>query len=546
MENSLRPGDRLKHFVIKKLIGSGGMGDVYLAHDESLSRDVAIKTLKIDPELYGENMDTVRRFLSEAKVLAQLQDPSITTIYYISKAEEKFPFIVMEYLQGHSLKEYYETQPVDLELALEVLIQVSKGLQIVHQKGIIHRDIKPANLFKTENGYIKILDFGIAKWLDDPGRAETRTNQFVGSLMYTPPEVFKGSASNERLDIYSLGITLMTMIVGEQPFDGGTSYEVMDQIQNSQARFPNKIKAKLPGEFVDLIYQMVEKDPRDRPQSMQQVYERANQIKLGATNAKGLSFNIQDDSDVVDVETNELNEILYEKQKTQKRQRLTATHKTLKASKVRKAKEKKKSKALSPAAAALIFFLGIAFAAFLNRSKLKKAAQVEPPKPAVEQQKVEEAAQYREEEVVQVGEPEMDSPEKKSNEDFELEVEPSGEEANIPQVSNLAEALKVAQDKRIPKLAISLRSISERVEKRRAEGKPLNMVEERFVPNIVQEMNKGDYAAAEERAIKALGVLKMFENKYGNGNNNGSYGNRGRMPSRSRGNFKGRRRYDRQ
>lgn len=520
MENSLRPGDRLKHFVIKKLIGSGGMGDVYLAHDETLSRDVAIKTLKIDPELYMDNIDTVKRFLSEAKVLAQLQDPSITTIYYISKAEEKFPFIVMEYLEGLSLKECYETLPVEFNLALDVLIQVSKGLEIVHKKGIIHRDIKPANLFKTTSGYIKILDFGIAKWLDDPGGAETKTNQFVGSLIYTPPEVFKKSVSNEALDIYSLGITVMTIITGEQPFDGSTTYEVLDQIQNTQARFPLKVKNLLPQDFVDLIYQMVEKDPRDRPKSMQEVYQRASEIKLGRTAASKMSFNIQDDSDVVDINTNDLNERLYQKEKTRSQKRLkptgTHTRSRAKSSSITKTHSIRPKKAtnnnLRNIAAVVVFALLFGIA---KKRMNQKEQHPSEKSPVVQTEKIEKIEEVENQE-------NTPEPEEEVVEAVEPKVEEEPVVQSFPSVDNLDDAIVVSQDKRLVKLEVSLRALKNKVETGRSDGKDFYFLEKMHLPYIYDSMSKGSYAEAETRAAKAVGILKMLENKHSAPGNNDS------------------------
>lgn len=280
MKYSLKAGDRLKHFVIKKPIGHGGMGEVYLAHDESLSRDVAIKTLSVLPEEYADNFANIKRFLSEAKVLAQLSDPSFTTIYYVSTLDEQLPFIVMEYLEGSSLKDYYQSQRVTFSFALKVLQQVSHALSIAHAKDIIHRDIKPANLFVTDSGQVKILDFGIAKWLNDPNRVETKHNEFMGSLMFTPPEILDGDSSHDKIDIYALGITLMTMLEGDYPFQADSQYELMDQIRNDPALFSKSFSRNLPAQLVDLIYQMVEKDPRDRPRNMQEVYQRSLKLNL--------------------------------------------------------------------------------------------------------------------------------------------------------------------------------------------------------------------------------------------------------------------------
>lgn len=491
MGNSLKPGDRLKHFVIKKLIGSGGMGDVWLAHDESLSRDVAIKTLQIDPDEYMENFDNVKRFLSEAKVLAQLQDPSITTIFYISKLEEKFPFIVMEYLEGQSLKEYYLTNPVNLDLILDVLIQVSKGLEIAHRKGIIHRDIKPANLFKTESGYIKILDFGIAKWLDDPGGAKTNTNQFVGSLIYTPPEVFKSSGVSDKIDIYSLGITAMTMITGEQPFNGETTYNVLDQIQNVQARFPEPIKKKLPEKLVDLIYQMVEKDPRDRPESMQEVYQIANQIKSGTNSINVASFNIKDDSNVIDIDTSELNKALYAKEKTKSANKKDLPRKKkLKTKKVVRKKESGLKVSVVAACFVLIALIG-GVAKFLKNQAINEI-EVTQKVYMPDESQVDEAVEEQNKEI----------------------------ETSSVNIKTIQEAINYANENNKYILKVSLEKIQDRINKGRQDGTSYEFAEKVQIPRILKAINENDFEEAQKLSTNANLVFKRMDKNYDESTNN--------------------------
>lgn len=278
MKTTLAEGEKLKHFTIKKLLGAGGMGEVYLANDESLSRDVAIKILKV-PEGDDEiSTDAIRRFLSEAKVLAQLSTETITTIHYISKAEERFPFIVMEFLEGDNLKDYSKKNNLTIGFLLKALMQLAQGMQLVHDKGIIHRDIKPANLFITNQNKFKILDFGIAKWKDDTVGIETKTNQFVGSLMYAAPEVFQSKDFDHRVDIYSLGLSIVSLIVGRPPFEGATTYQVLNQIQYEDIRLGDELAALVPEDLLIFLYKMIEKDPDDRPANMLEVYNRASEI----------------------------------------------------------------------------------------------------------------------------------------------------------------------------------------------------------------------------------------------------------------------------
>lgn len=279
MKYTLKPGTRLQHFVIKKLIGIGGMGAVYLAEDTSLSRDVAIKTLHIAPEDYVNNIDRVKRFIEEAKVLAQLSSPNITIIHYISKVDDEIPFIVMELLKGETLKQYSKKKTINLNFALKVLIEVSDALEMVHEKGIVHRDIKPGNLFLTKNGEIKILDFGIAKWDNEQSLVRTKTNQLVGSVDYLPPEVFTGKKSHKTIDVYALGITIMNLMTEEDiMLNDTTTIEISMHDELRHPRLPKEMERELPREFIDLLYDMVKEDPDQRPQSMKEIHFRSTGI----------------------------------------------------------------------------------------------------------------------------------------------------------------------------------------------------------------------------------------------------------------------------
>lgn len=289
MSNTFETGEKLKHFVIKKLLGEGGMGEVYLAYDESLSRDVAIKTLKLAKGELHDSLDAVRRFLSEAKVLAQLKSYAITTIYYISKEEENVPYIIMEFLEGQSLKEYSKAQHLNIQFIVDCLIEVSEGLQEAHKKGIIHRDIKPANLFFTKDQKFKILDFGIAKWEGAATVELTEANHFVGSLLYAAPECFNNTYDH-RIDIYSLGISMIELIAGRIPFESSTTYKLLHQIQHKDIRFNDRISEILPNDLTSLLYEMVEKDPGDRPQSILEVSKRAKKIKKSYQKILGRSI----------------------------------------------------------------------------------------------------------------------------------------------------------------------------------------------------------------------------------------------------------------
>lgn len=194
----------IKHFVIEKLIGSGGMADIYKAFDKKLNRYVAIKVIK--SEQAGD--ESIRRFVSEARILAQLNHPNITQIYEIFKKDRHY-YIVMEYLDGQDLKTYIKTNEVLLKDLVTMFQSLAEAFIEVHEKGILHRDIKPSNLFITNRGMLKIIDFGISKWDADPNNVKTQKNFFIGSLQYTAPEVFADGKQSIASDIYALGLSLL-------------------------------------------------------------------------------------------------------------------------------------------------------------------------------------------------------------------------------------------------------------------------------------------------------------------------------------------------
>lgn len=283
---------QIPNFKIIKPIGSGGMGDVYLAEDNRLKRKVAIKVLKTNSE---ENIDAdaIKRFITEARSIAQVNHPNIITVFDIIEQSEEnpHPMIVMEYLRGKNLKEYcleHETTP---EFFLKILKELADAFALVHKNKIIHRDIKPSNIFICEHGQAKILDFGIAKWNDDPDSAETTVNQFVGTVYYTPPEVFAFGKQQENTDIYSLGLSIISSILQDVPFKGETISEVVENIKFQDVRIPPLLEGKLPEPLTELLYEMIEKDPHDRPNNMEEVSSRCHKI-LNKTSPQNLQVSL--------------------------------------------------------------------------------------------------------------------------------------------------------------------------------------------------------------------------------------------------------------
>jgi Kae1-associated kinase Bud32 len=270
-------GDMIKKYEITDLIGEGGMGAVYKGRDTILDRIVAIKLIKPKEEDDNIPFEAYQRFFSEAKTLAKINHHSITTIYDID-VDTEIPSIVMEYLEGTSLKEYIETHVIETDFIVNVLITISEALCYAHEKDIIHRDIKPTNIFITTDGRVKILDFGIAKSKDDINQYETLSNEYIGSMAYTPPEVFQFVEQSELTDIYALGLTLLTCMIGEHPFHSETTKEMMYEICNSDLKVPRSTARKYDKRLVELLKKMAHRDPKARVQTMKEVFKEIGDI----------------------------------------------------------------------------------------------------------------------------------------------------------------------------------------------------------------------------------------------------------------------------
>lgn len=262
-------------YEITELIGVGGMADVYKAQDVMENRPVAVKILK--PE-FSKDEEFLRRFRNESKAIAVLSHPNIVKIYDVGFTDE-IQFIVMEYIDGITLKEFIEQQGVlKWKDALHFITQILRALQHAHDKGIVHRDIKPQNIMLFSDGTIKVMDFGIARFSRIDGK--TMSDKTIGSVHYISPEQAQGLMTDERSDIYSVGIMLYEMLTGRKPFDGDKAVAVAVKHMQEKAINPREIMPSIPEALEEIVIHAMEKKPADRYQSAAEMIRDIDTFKL--------------------------------------------------------------------------------------------------------------------------------------------------------------------------------------------------------------------------------------------------------------------------
>ena len=261
-------------YEIKEIIGVGGMANVYKAYDSIDDRAVAVKILRDE---HMENDELLRRFRNESKAIAVLSHPNIVKVYDVSFNED-IQYIVMEHIDGITLKEYIEQQKVlRWKEAVHFTVQILRALQHAHDKGIVHRDIKPQNIMLLEDGTIKVADFGIARFAR--ASQHTVTDKAIGSVHYISPEQAKGELSDEKSDIYSIGVMLYEMTTGTLPFDADSPVSVARKQIQSQAKRPREINPDIPEGLEDITIRAMQKDPARRYQSAAEMLRDIDEFK---------------------------------------------------------------------------------------------------------------------------------------------------------------------------------------------------------------------------------------------------------------------------
>ncbi len=260
-------GQALGHYRIVEKIGAGGMGEVYEAEDSHLQRRVALKLL---PEGMVSDSNAVERFIREAQAASALNHPNIVTIHEIGESGTN-RFIVMEFILGRTLRTMIGPS-VDLELLARIGEQVAKALAVAHAAGIVHRDVKPENIMVRNDGYVKVLDFGLARLVPTSSSAtlatagnNTEAGTILGTVAYMSPEQARGEVTSSATDMFSLGTVLYEMSTGQHPFPADSQIGVLHAILSQAPLPPSRLNTDVPAVLDALILRLLEKDPRLRP-----------------------------------------------------------------------------------------------------------------------------------------------------------------------------------------------------------------------------------------------------------------------------------------
>ncbi|MCL4499647.1 MAG: protein kinase [Chloroflexi bacterium] len=254
-------------YRIVESLGKGGAATVFKANDEVLGRVVAVKVLD---ERCGRDEAFIERFRREAQSAAGIHHPNVVTVFDTGQ-EGDAHFIVMEYIEGRTLKSLLADGPLPADKSIRIAVQIARALAHAHRAGVVHRDVKPPNVIVTPDGVVKIADFGIARVLDEPGL--TRTGKVLGTAEYLSPEQASGRGADERSDIYSFGVVLFEMLVGRPPFMGKNPVEVAARQVTEQPPLASELNAEVPGGLALLVSCFLSKNPDERPSNFERVVE---------------------------------------------------------------------------------------------------------------------------------------------------------------------------------------------------------------------------------------------------------------------------------
>lgn len=292
-------GDR---YEILEKIGTGGMSDVYKAKCHKLNRYVAVKVLKQE---FSENENFVSKFRIEAQAAASLMHPNIVNVYDVG-AENDIYYIVMELVEGITLKKYIERKArLSYKEAVSIAIQVSMGIEAAHNNHIIHRDIKPQNIIISREGKVKVTDFGIAK----AATSNTITSNVMGSVHYTSPEQARGGYSDEKSDIYSLGITLFEMLTGRVPFNGETTVAIAIKHIQEEMVSPKEFVPEIPSSVEAIVLKCCQKSPDRRYQNMSEVIADLKQSLISPDEDFVVNRDMDEEASTRTISEDEMNQI---------------------------------------------------------------------------------------------------------------------------------------------------------------------------------------------------------------------------------------------
>jgi serine/threonine protein kinase/Tfp pilus assembly protein PilF len=286
----LSSGTRLNHYEVLSVLGQGGMGEVYLARDARLKRQAALKLL---PDAYTQDLARVRRFEQEAVTASSLNHPNIITIYEIGQASGAH-FIATEFVEGETLRQLMTRERLRPQSILDIAVQISSALSAAHAAGIVHRDIKPENIMLRRDGYVKVLDFGLAKLTESISPAvdtdaptdaglHTELGMIMGTVRYMSPEQVRGTGVDARTDIFSLGVVLYEMIAGRTPFEGLTAGEVFAAILERESPPLRRYAPEVSEELQRIVSKALAKEREERYQTIKDLQIDLRNLKQGST-----------------------------------------------------------------------------------------------------------------------------------------------------------------------------------------------------------------------------------------------------------------------